>query len=54
MGNQNKQNTINLDVYESLENFVHKNKKHNIKFIKLNVTKGHPNSTVEFLRYFIV
>ena len=54
MSRQNKQNTINLDVYESLENFAQKDKKHNIKFIKLNVTKGHPNSTVEFLRYFIV
>ena len=54
MGNQNKENTINLDAYESLENFAQKDKKHNTKILKLNTTKGNSNSTVEFLRYFIV
>ena len=54
MSKNAKLNTINLDVYESLENFVRKDKNYNIKVLKANVTKQHSNSTVEFLRYFIV
>ena len=54
MTNNAELKTINLDMYESLEKFIQKDKNYNIKVLKANVTQQHSNSTVEFLRYFIV